>query len=73
MKSSDVSRRKFPALYRALKRWEQLVEKQREGWARVVELRKRGGGDRLARKLMGVKSKPMPEKVKAMLRNRRRA
>lgn len=71
MTLSQINRRKFPHLYRATERGLALVGKARKGWERVIELRKHGGGDRLVRQLLGVKSEPMPEDVKARLRGRR--
>ena len=67
---------KFPALRRALERGRDLAAKERDGWARVAELRRAGQGqaaDRLVKDLLGVKGDPMPEDVKAVLRAKRAA
>lgn len=57
-----------PTLYRALAR---CSGQQREGWGRVVELRRAGesdAADRLVRKLLGVQGPPMSEETKEKLR-----
>jgi hypothetical protein len=68
MKLSDVNPKKCPYLYAALKRG---LDRQYDGWARVVELRQSGQEDaagRLVRKLLGVQGPPMSEETKEKLR-----
>lgn len=55
---------RYQALRRALKRGEKAVEKSREAWKRLLRLRKKGKGDRLARRLLGIApKKPMPKEL----------
>lgn len=66
-----VNRRKFPALYASLERGLVAWRKEREQWARVWNLRRRGHddqADRLAKKLIGVQGPPMTEEKKEYLR-----
>ncbi len=70
MKLSDIDPVKCPTLYRAIKRMEERGG-DREGWARVVELKaagKQDAADRLVRKLLGVQGPPMSEETKEKLR-----
>jgi len=62
-----VDPKKFPTLHRSLRRG---LERFHDGWERVVRLRKKGGGRRLVRKLLGIKGEPMSEEVKERLRNK---
>lgn len=62
---------KYPTLHRSLERGREMHGSSREGWARVVELRKTGeadAADRLVRKLLGVQGPPMSEETKEKLR-----
>lgn len=68
MKLSDIDPVKCPTLYRAARK---MVERQQEGWGRVVALRAAGEQDaaeRLVRKLLGVQGPPMSEETKEKLR-----
>lgn len=68
MKLSDVDPVKCPRLYAALERG---LDRQYNGWAHVVELRREGqldAADRLVRKLLGVQGPPMSEETKEKLR-----
>lgn len=70
MKLSGIDPVKCPHLYAAIKRMEERGG-DREGWAKVVELRAAGeqdAADRLVRKLLGVQGPPMSEETKAKLR-----
>jgi Sec-independent protein translocase protein TatA len=61
-----VDPKKFPTLHRSLVRG---LERFNDGWERVIELRKKGKGRRLTRKLLGVKpKKKMTDDVKEKLR-----
>lgn len=67
-----VDAKKYPTLHRSLSRGCAGQEgTSREGWARVVELRRAGESDaagRLVRKLLGIQGPPMSEETKAKLR-----
>jgi hypothetical protein len=68
MKLSEVDPVKCPHLYAALKRG---LDRQNEGWGRVVELRESGqdgSAARLVRKLLGVQGPPMSDETKEKLR-----
>lgn len=63
-----VDARRCPTLFRALERGQAA---EREGWQRVVDLRRDGKddtADRVARKLLGIVGPPMTEEKKAELR-----
>ncbi|HTF55979.1 MAG TPA: DUF2924 domain-containing protein [Planctomycetota bacterium] len=71
-----VDGEKFPALRRALERGSRLVDEGRAKWAQLAELRRTrqdAAADRLVKQILGVKGEPMPEDVKAALRERRAA
>lgn len=65
-----VDPKRCPTLHRALSRSREQAP-GREGWARVVELRRAGEEDaagRLVRKLLGIQGPPMSEEIKEKLR-----
>jgi hypothetical protein len=64
VKSKDVDPVKCPRLHAALVRQE---ERERDGWARVAELRRRGE-DGAASRLVRNKGEPMSEETKEKLR-----
>jgi hypothetical protein len=67
MRSKDVDQKKYPHLHAAIRRAE--VRYVDEGWARVVEMRRKGQDPgRLVRRLLGVKGEPMSEETKEKLR-----
>jgi hypothetical protein len=71
-----VDGEKFPALRRAMERGSKLVDEGRAKWAQLAELRRTrqdAAADRLVKQILGVKGEPMPEDVKAALRERRAA
>ena len=68
MRSKDVNAKKCPHLHAALVREE---SRSRDGWVRVVELRRAGQDDaagRLVRKLLGIQGPPMSKETKEKLR-----
>ena len=67
----NVLQAKCPALYRALVRSAAASAKTRFQWERVMHLKREGHsdqGDRLAKRLLGVKGEPMSEETKEKLR-----
>lgn len=66
-----VSSRKYPTLHRSLEAGAAKVRAEREKWAHVVDLRRRGmraTAERVAKRLLGIKGPPMSEEKKAELR-----
>lgn len=63
---------KYRALHKAVTRGLRRIAEIRDQWAHLQELRRKGGGSRYEKKLLGVKSRPMPEEVKRRLRTKNR-
>lgn len=62
---------KYPAIHAALVRGQEYKEKRLQRWREATELRKQGlnaKADRLVKKILGVKGKPMSEEKKAWFR-----